>query len=243
MTITTNHGVHTMNKTARFAGLAGLLLAAGSVHAEGPHSFSWTAALTSDYAFRGVSQTLEDPAFQASFDYAHESGFYAGIWGSGVDFGPRTPNAEIDTYLGFAFPLADQWAGDVQIVRYNYVGGDESLYEYNELIGKLTWNETITGTIGWSNDVFNSGETGIYYGVGATYGWDSGTSVFGGVGYYDLGDVYAGTDGYVDWNLGVAQTFGAFELSLTYVDTDNDGTALFGEVAGNRVIAMAKVSF
>ncbi len=232
-----------MHTTARYAGLAGLLLAAGSAHAQGPHTFSWTAALTSDYAFRGVSQTGEDPAFQASFDYTHESGFYAGIWGSGVDFGPRTPNVEIDTYIGFTLPIAEALQGDVQLIRYNYLGGNESAFEYSELIGKLTWNETITGTIGWSNDVFNSGETGIYYGISATYGWESGTSVYGGVGYYDLDDVYDNAEGYTDWNLGVSQTFGSFEVSLTYVDTDNDGNALFGDLAGNRVIAAAKVSF
>lgn len=232
-----------MHKTARYASLAGLLLAAGAAHAEGPHSYTWTAAVTSDYAFRGVSQTLEDPAFQASFDYAHESGFYAGIWGSGVDFGPGTPNAEIDTYVGYALPLGDVFKADFQVVRYNYVGGDESAFEYNELIGKLTWNDTITGTLGYSNDVFNTGETGIYYGIGATHGWESGTKVFGGVGYYDLGDAYTAADGYVDWNLGVAQAFGSFELSLTYVDTDSDGTELFGDVAGNRVVAAAKVTF
>ncbi len=232
-----------MHKTARYLSLAGLLLAAGPVHAEGPHTFSWTAAVTSDYAFRGISQTLEDPAFQASFDYKHESGFYAGIWGSGVDFGPRTPNVELDTYIGFAFPIAEALQGDVQLVRYNYFGGNESAYEYNELIGKLTWNEMITGTIGWSNDVFNSGETGIYYGISATYGWDSGLSLYGGVGYYNLDEVYTRPDGYTDWNLGVSQAFGAFELSLTYVDTDDDGNELFGDVAGNRVIAAVKVSF
>jgi uncharacterized protein (TIGR02001 family) len=233
-----------MHKTARYATLAGLLLAAGSVHAEGPHSYSWTAAVTTDYVFRGVSQTSEDAAFQASFDYGHESGFYAGIWGSGVDFGGTdSPNAEIDTYIGYSFPIGDAFEGDVQIVRYNYVGGDESAFEYNELIGKLTWNETITGTIGYSNDVFNSGEAGIYYGIGASHGWDSGTTVFGGVGYYDLNDVYVSPDGYVDWNLGVSQGFGPVELSLTYFDTDEDGNELFGDIAGNRVVAAAKVSF
>jgi uncharacterized protein (TIGR02001 family) len=232
-----------MHKTARYATLAGLLLAAGSVHAEGPHSFSWTAALTTDYAFRGVSQSQEDAAFQASFDYGHESGFYAGIWGSGVDFGPDTPNVEIDTYIGYSFPIGDTLEGDVQVVRYNYLGGDENAFEYNELIGKLTWNETITGTIGYSNDVFNTGETGIYYGIGASHGWESGTTVFGGVGYYDLADAYTAADGYVDWNLGVSQGFGPVELSLTYVDTDADGNDLFGDIAGNRVIAAAKVSF
>ena len=47
-------------------------------------SSTWT--LTSDYVFRGVSQTAEDPALQGSIDYEGESGGYVGLWGSNVDF-------------------------------------------------------------------------------------------------------------------------------------------------------------
>ena len=43
--------------------------------------------LASDYTFNGVSQTGNDPALQASLDYAGNSGFYAGTWASNVDFG------------------------------------------------------------------------------------------------------------------------------------------------------------
>ncbi len=45
-----------------------------------------TAALTTDYIFRGVSNTDENPAVQASFDAGYGI-FYAGIWGSNTDFG------------------------------------------------------------------------------------------------------------------------------------------------------------
>ena len=48
---------------------------------------SATVTAVSDYLFNGVSQTQEDPALQASFDWADDSGIYAGVWGSNVDFG------------------------------------------------------------------------------------------------------------------------------------------------------------
>ena len=48
--------------------------------------FSGNVALTTDYVWRGVSQTDEGPAVQGGFDYEHESGFSAGVWGSNVDF-------------------------------------------------------------------------------------------------------------------------------------------------------------
>ena len=226
--------------------LAAMLLCAPLVGQaqDGPHSFAWTAWATTDYAFRGVSQNDEKGTLQAAFDYSHESGFYAGIWGSGIDFGDQGPEVEIDTYVGFGFPLNDSLKGDVQVVRYNYVGGSNgSDLAYNELLAKLTYNEFLTGLIGYSSDVFAGGETGIYYGLSATHGWDNGFSVFGGVGYYDLGDTYADFDSYTDWNLGVSQTFGPVDVALTYVDTNSDGSDLFGGIAGNRVILSAKLGF
>ncbi|MEG1767939.1 MAG: TorF family putative porin, partial [Comamonas sp.] len=57
----------------------GFLLCAvsGQVRAQ----FSGNVALTSDYVWRGSSQTRENPALQGGFKYAHDSGFYASIWG------------------------------------------------------------------------------------------------------------------------------------------------------------------
>src|SRR5262245_2646296 len=69
-------------------------------------SFSGNVALTSDYVFRGISQTQGDPAIQGGFDFTTNVGnapFYAGAWASNVDFG--SPSAvhvpmELDIYAG-----------------------------------------------------------------------------------------------------------------------------------------------
>ena len=57
-----------------------------------PHSFSANVTLTSDYVYRGISQTNEDPALQGGFDYSHESGFYLGVWASSLEF--QSENAD-----------------------------------------------------------------------------------------------------------------------------------------------------
>ena len=41
-------------------------------------------SVTSDYRFRGVSQTQNAPAVQGGVDYAHSSGLYVGNWNSSV---------------------------------------------------------------------------------------------------------------------------------------------------------------
>lgn len=231
-----------IKRALMFAGLLAVSGAAAAQHT--PHSATFSAWATTDYVFRGVSQSDENFTLQGAFDYAHESGFYAGVWASGVDFGDEGPDAEVDTYLGFGFPIGEQFKGDIQVLRYNYVGGrNGSDFAYNEVIAKLVYADFLTGLVGYSNDVFATDETGIYYMLSAKHAWDSGLSVFGGVGYYDLDDIYDAADGYVDWNLGVAQTFGPAEISLTYTDTDSDGSDIFGGIAGNRVVLTAKVAF
>ena len=52
----------------------------GSAFAE----FLGNVGLTSDYRFRGISQTMNSQALQGGIDYADKSGFYAGNWNSTV---------------------------------------------------------------------------------------------------------------------------------------------------------------
>lgn len=60
-------------------------------------SLSLTTTLASDYVADGVSATDSGPALQLGLDYEHDSGFYAGIWGSNIDSDEHgTPNLELD---------------------------------------------------------------------------------------------------------------------------------------------------
>ena len=77
------------------------LLSASAVHAE----TSGTLTLTSDYLFRGITQTNEKPALQGGIEWAHDSGFYAGAWGSSIswlsDSDPAVSSSvELDGFVG-----------------------------------------------------------------------------------------------------------------------------------------------
>ena len=76
-------------------------------------------ALSTDYVFRGFSQTDENPAISGGFDYAFDSGFYLGTWASNVDFGNDT-SIEIDLYAGYAFDLTDSVSLDLSAVQFIY---------------------------------------------------------------------------------------------------------------------------
>ena len=64
---------------------------------------SANVSFTSDYIWRGMTQT-DGPALQGGFDFESESGFYAGIWGSNVNFNNGN-GQELDYYAGYGFSL------------------------------------------------------------------------------------------------------------------------------------------
>ncbi|MFZ2301528.1 MAG: TorF family putative porin [Gallionella sp.] len=95
-----------------------------------PHTVTANVGLVSDYVWRGISQTSHKPAIQGGFDYAHASGFYAGVWGSNISWisdtggmnGTGSASLELDTYFGFRNSFADDFTYDVGFIRYNYPG-------------------------------------------------------------------------------------------------------------------------
>lgn len=93
---------------------------------EPPREFevAGTAAIVSDYRFRGVSQTDKQMAVQAGVSVTHQSGLYAGVWASNLagwgTFGGA--NMELDVYGGYALQLGGAKV-DVGLTWYMYPGG------------------------------------------------------------------------------------------------------------------------
>ena len=221
---------------ATLTGLSGAVFADETPALPFGLSVTGTAALTSDYRFRGVTQTFNDPAVQAGFVLSHESGAYAGVWGSNVDFG-GTAHIELDPYIGYATTL-DSFANkpllDVGLWYYAYPS--ESDLNWLELYGKLTFKDVLVQgaslltAVNYTNDYAGKDEDS--WNVNATYSVPFGTTGFGGVaalGYtqadeYDFG---GGDDHYVDWKAGVTYSFASVsglsaELAAIGTDIDTD---------------------
>lgn len=198
---------------------------------------SWNAALTSDYVFRGVSQTDEEPALQLGADLNFDSGFYVGAWASNVDFGTGGPDIEIDTYIGWNTDLSDRWNLDVQLNRYNYIGEADGFgdSDYNELITTLTLDETVGITYGYTNDVYALGETGHYFGLNGSWevGYGVNLDLSAGKSFFDRS---TGIEDYLDWSVGVNRDFGPVNIALGYYDTDSEGELNFGRAAEDRFV-------
>lgn len=204
----------------------------------------WVTTITfaSDYRFRGISQNLNDPVLQLATTYYTESGLYLGISGSNVDFGGSVgANLEVDLYGGWAGELADGLTGDLQLIRYNYPGDDIPI-AYTELVGKLTYSG-FTGLVGYSNDVFNTNETGIYYNLGYSVLVADEFNLSAGVGYYNLDDPADFGGGIVDRSIGVSRLFGPLTVGISYIDTNGAFENIYGETNDSRFVFSMAATF
>ena len=229
-----------MNKTTSLTLISGLLLASSTAmaweSADGAHSTSASVALSSDYVWRGYSQTDEQMAISGSFDYGHSSGFYLGTWASNVDFGDDA-SIEVDVYAGFGNETAGGIGYDLGVLRYIYPGED---YSWNEIYASLSYSFFSVG-VAHSNDVYGSSESGTYYSAGFDYDLPvGGLALSAGLGYYDYDDdVYgpANDDSVTDYRIGLSTELVGFGFDLTYYDTNSDGEDLYGkDLADGRVV-------
>ncbi len=93
--------------------LAATTLASGAAMAE----VSMNIGATSNYIWRGVTQTADEAAVSGGLDYSHESGFYAGTWTSSL--GNNDAGAEVDFYAGFGGSVSD-FSYDINVTAYTY---------------------------------------------------------------------------------------------------------------------------
>ena len=105
---------------------AAFLAAASSIAAHAaaaPSAFTSTGnvAFTSDYVFRGISQTGGHTALQGGFDVAHTSGLSAGVWASNISWAPST-SLEVDLYVNYGFSLSKDFSASVGYLAYVYEG-------------------------------------------------------------------------------------------------------------------------
>lgn len=170
---------------------AALLLcsSAPAVHAGGDGPTASHAALlttnvtlASQYVSRGIRQTWDKPALQAGIDYAHPSGFSAGIWASTInDKFVENGTVEFDLYGGYG----GRW-GEIGYTAllyvYRYPGAIFSAtgtkYDYSEVSLGLSY--------GFLYAKYNRNITRDFFGI----------SNARGTGYVDLGANYDLSRGY-----------------------------------------------
>lgn len=217
------------------AALAALLTASAATAQDAPE-IAWNLGVTSDYVFRGFSQTSEDPALFGGVDVT-SGDFYVGAWASNVDFGDGT-DAEVDIYGGYRTEVSG-FAVDVGIVGYLYVsqptGADYDYAEFKAAASRAIGPLTVGAVVYWSPDFFGIDDEATYVEANASFTPAPKWSVSGAVGHQSL-DVNAD---YTTWNAGVAYAVSDnVAVDLRYHDAD-----VSGPLSDDRVAATLKFLF
>ena len=224
-----------------------------------PSNFSATTTFATDYVFRGISQTNEDPAIQGSLDYAHPIGFYLGVWGSNVDESVSKGNIEIDWYAGYGRELFKDFSIDLSIIYYLYPGsGSDPEANFVEghvglsyALSSLPLAPTIGAGYNYSPDYYGEDGDGHYVNGTLDLSLPYGFGLGGEIGYqWVQGDKLTGHDqgmnghdgyDYTHWKIGLSKELLGFKLDLNYQDTNEEN--YFGDIAGERVVFSISRSF
>lgn len=211
------------------AAVAALMGAAGTASAQ-EADVAWNVGATSDYVFRGFSQTDQKFAIQGGVDVTYGA-FYGGAWASNVDFADST-DAEVDFYGGWR-PEVAGFNLDLGVVAYLYVNApDAADYDYVELkaaASRAVGPVTLGAVVYYSPDFFGVDETATYVEASGSFTPADKWTLSAAVGQQSL-DV---NDDYTTWNAGVAYAFtDHIALDVRYHDTDVDGPLSDERVVG-----------
>jgi uncharacterized protein (TIGR02001 family) len=203
----------------------------------GDWTLGGSAAVVSDYRFRGVSQTDKHFAVQGGITVSHASGFYAGTWGSSIDdYVANGSDQEIDLFAGYKTTVSGTTI-DSGLLYYYYPGSHGANTDFFEPY--LNASHTlgpVTGKVGLNYAWKQKGQSCAYdlrcggkakednlytYGELSAAIPGSPITVTGHIGE-SWGRSYLtnGLKNYTDWSLTAAYTYKALTVSVAYVDTD-----------------------
>jgi uncharacterized protein (TIGR02001 family) len=196
-------------------------------------SVSANMALTSNYIWRGMTQSDDAPAIQGGVDFGYR-GFYLGTWASNISWtNDNDSSLELDIYAGYSAEVLGV-SYDIGYIRYAYPkvqdanNFDEayiSLSKDFDLVSlSAKYSKQVDGPTGYKKirDIEGTISTKLPQSIGLdiTYG-----------DYEDVGDRYL---------VGLSRSFGKFDLTLAYSDFSHESDSSKDE---DSVIATISTSF
>jgi uncharacterized protein (TIGR02001 family) len=207
-------------------------------------------ALTSDFIYRGVSQSDGHGAAQADLHLSTSGGTFFGVWSSTRDQNLEPDaNALLDVYLGQRFALSTTWNATLSARSRYYLGSSqyEPSADYQEIAAAFTyldrWSFSLTAI---PNAVrywyFRRLSREPAWVAEASGQWLLGEYVFltGGAGYYRSSGTGDGIDratGYAYGNLGLAFELAAWRLDVGYFLTQEAARRSFPYPIANQHVA------
>lgn len=188
------------------------------------------AALVSDYRFRGLSQSGEEAAVQGYATIKHDSGLYAGFWGSSINFANGT---EVDAIVGYARDLGGVTV-DGGVTYYIYPGSTyssdvfEPYLSVSGAIGPVTAKVGAAYIFEGQNAAGDQDNIYLYTDLAAAIPSTPLTLK----AHYGYSDGFIGAGGnYADYSVGATATWKALTFGASYVNTSG-----FANKAGREAL-------
>jgi uncharacterized protein (TIGR02001 family) len=196
------------------------------------NEISYNAALSSDYRFRGISQSRLDPALSGGADYTNNpTGFYLGTWLSTIKWTKELGgdgHLEVDVYGGKRGEITKDISYDVGVLTYYYPSNHlQPNANTTEIYGQIgygvayaKYSSTLTNAFG-ASDSKNSG----YLDLGANIEVPMGVTVNLHAGHQT---VKGHSDGnYTDYKIGATKDFGFATGAVAVIGTDANNNGFY----------------
>lgn len=180
-----------------------------------------SVSVVSNNIGRGYSKSKDQFAYQANFDYEHDSGLFAGTSVSTVNFGDaafkNSARLEIVPYLGWGFALDENWRLEGQYSRYFY---DDDIFganaDYNEFFLFAHFRDLFSFAASFSEDYYNREHAAGFFEITGRYPITDFLEFSAGTGY-SLTRKVLDSD-YLYWNTGFTAFYKMISLDLRYAD-------------------------
>jgi uncharacterized protein (TIGR02001 family) len=185
--------------------------------------------VVSDYRFRGVSLSNEEPTLQGTATVTHESGFYVGVWGSGLASGTDFGGTEIDIYAGWGGEVAGLKL-DANVTQYTYPNQTGAgPVDYIEILSSVSKDVgPVNAKIGVGfvpKQTAFANASAFYLYNDYAIGIPSTPFTLKAHGGYNKSDFNSDTSAF-DYSLGLDTTYKGLTLGVSYVNTTIKPNAL-----------------
>jgi len=201
--------------------------ASAQIGVGGGFTITGRGTAVTDFRHRGISRSDGDTALQATATVSHDSGFYAGVWGSTLTDASPAGDFQLEYYAGYSREITSGTDLDVGVV-YTSFPDASALVDPDYVEAYASISHTL-GPVTAEAGAFYAPEQDALGGRDNLYLYGDLTAgipftpltVLGRLGYTS-GGLAPGGGEYVDWRLGVEFDRGPFRFGLSYVDSDID---------------------
>lgn len=197
----------------------------------------------SDYVLRGFQQTVHGPAYFGAIEQRWDSGVYAGVWGSRVNYG-GTDVRDIETavFVGYNHRIARNVAVDLLTSRYIYpTGGQARHYDWSENQVAVHLGDSWTVRAGYTNRWLGRAEDLPFYEASFRYPLPLEITADAMIGHYQASSAIGIDYGYAE--IGLSRPLYGFVGRIVWSGVESNARERFSRWVDNRVSASAVWTF